>query len=96
MTFTKTRISVFGGRDINKNMYYKTQKLGELLANEGYLVYCGGGKGVMEAIAKGVHNKKGICIGILKGDSLSEMNNYINIPVSVSYTHLTLPTNREV
>ena len=43
-------------------MYYKTQKLGELLANEGYLVYCGGGKGVMEAIAKGVHNKKGICI----------------------------------
>tara|TARA_B100000941_G_C28228655_1_gene410399 strand:- start:37 stop:492 length:456 start_codon:yes stop_codon:yes gene_type:complete len=84
MTFTKTRISVFGGRDINENMYYKTQKLGELLANEGYLVYCGGGKGVMEAIAKGVHNKKGICIGILKGDSLSEMNNYINIPVSTN------------
>ena len=33
MTFTKTRISEFGGRDINENMYYKTQNLGELLAN---------------------------------------------------------------
>ena len=38
MTFSKKRISVFGGRDISNEMYHKTYKLGELLAKEGYLV----------------------------------------------------------
>ena len=84
MTFSKKRISVFGGRDISNEMYHKTYKLGELLAKEGYLVYCGGGRGVMEAIAKGVNKNKGICIVILKGATLSEMNKYINIPVSTN------------
>ena len=58
MTFTKTRISVFGGRDISSEIYDKTYILGGLLAKEGYLVYCGGGQGVMEAIAKGVYKNK--------------------------------------
>ena len=78
------RVSVFGGRDIQSKIYQDTIEIGERLADEGFFIFCGGGKGVMEAIAKGVHNKKGICIGILKGDSLSEMNNYINIPVSTN------------
>ena len=82
MIFSRKRISVFGGRDISSDIYDKTYILGGLLAKEGYLVYCGGGQGVMEAIAKGVYKNKGICIGILKGESLSEMNKYINIPVS--------------
>ena len=82
MTFTKTRISVFGGRDINKNMYYKTQKLGELLANEGYLVYCGGGKGVMEAISKGVKNKNGVVVGILKGEDIVEGNSHLTVSIA--------------
>ena len=73
------RVSVFGGRDIQSEIYQDTIEIGERLADEGFIIFCGGGKGVMEAIAKGVHNKKGICIGILKGDSLSEMNNYINL-----------------
>ncbi len=84
MIFSRKRISVFGGRDISNEIYDKTYILGGLLAKEGYLVYCGGGQGVMEAIAKGVYKNKGICIGILKGESLSEMNKYINIPVSTN------------
>jgi len=84
MIFSRKRISVFGGRDISSEIYDKTYILGGLLAKEGYLVYCGGGQGVMEAIAKGVYKNKGICIGILKGESLSEMNKYINIPVSTN------------
>ena len=84
MIFSRKRISVFGGRDISSEIYDKTYILGGLLAKEGYLGYCGGGQGVMEAIAKGVYKNKGICIGILKGESLSEMNKYINIPVSTN------------
>ena len=74
----KARISVFGGREITKKIYNKTYNLGKLLNANKYLVYCGGGEGVMEAIAKGVNKNKGICIGILKGATLSEMNKYIN------------------
>lgn len=84
MTFSKKRVSIFGGRDISNEIYHKTYILGGLLANEGYLVYCGGGKGVMEAISKGVNKNKGICVGILKGATLSEMNKYITIPVSTN------------
>ena len=84
MTFSKKRVSIFGGRDISNEIYHKTYILGGLLANEGYLVYCGGGKGVMEAISKGVNKNKGICVGILKGPTLSEMNKYITIPVSTN------------
>ena len=54
MIFSRKRISVFGGRDVSNEIHHKAYMLGELLSKEGYLVYCGGGEGVMEAIAKGV------------------------------------------
>ena len=48
------RVSVFGGRNINEDTYKDAVDIGERLAAENYLVYCGGGEGVMEAVAKGV------------------------------------------
>jgi len=50
----RARISVFGGRDITDQVYADTVAIGRLLAENKFLVYCGGGEGVMEAIAKGV------------------------------------------
>jgi len=79
--FNKTRISVFGGRDISEPIYNDAYELGKLLAKEDYLVYCGGGDGVMEAVAKGVDESGGTCVGILKGQTLDEMNEYIHIPM---------------
>ncbi|MBT3479802.1 MAG: TIGR00725 family protein [Candidatus Marinimicrobia bacterium] len=76
------RISVFGGREIDQDTYLDAVEIGTLLAAENYLVYCGGGEGVMEAIAKGVDKCGGTCIGILKGTDKSEANNYIHIPIS--------------
>ncbi|MEE9571598.1 MAG: TIGR00725 family protein [Candidatus Neomarinimicrobiota bacterium] len=75
------RIAVFGGRDIDKDTYNDTVEIGELLANENYLVFCGGGAGVMEAICKGVKIGKGISVGLLKGDNLGESNEYLSIPI---------------
>ena len=80
----KARISVFGGRDITEKIYNKTYNLGKLLNANKYLVYCGGGKGVMEAIAKGVYDDGGQCVGILKGLNTDEMNPYINIPIATN------------
>jgi len=82
--FNKTRISVFGGRDITDSIYNDAYELGQLLAREGYLVYCGGGNGVMEAVSKGIHEGSGTCVGILKGGTLAEMNEFIQIPLATN------------
>ena len=84
MNFSQTRIAVFGGRQISDNIYQKAYKLGGLFAKEGYLVYCGGGKGVMEAVSKGVSDSGGTCVGILKGLMLDEMNDFIKVPVATN------------
>ena len=78
----RARISVFGGRDITKSVYKDTIDIGRRLAKENYLIYCGGGEGVMEAIAKGVNEADGMVVGILKGMDKTEANDYIHIPVS--------------
>ena len=84
MNFSQTRIAVLGGRKISDNIYQKAYKLGCLLAKEGYLVYCGGGKGVMEAISKGVSESGGTCVGILKGLTLDGMNDFIKVPIATN------------
>ncbi len=78
----KGRISVFGGRDITPKVYENSVEIGRLLAREGYLVFCGGGQGVMEAISKGVSEAGGTVIGILKGKELEEGNDYLTIPIA--------------
>ena len=80
--YSNQRISVFGGRDITPDVYEDTLKIGRRLADEGYLVFCGGGAGVMEAIAKGVHDEGGIVVGVLKGQDLEEGNKYLTVPIA--------------
>ena len=48
------RIAVFGGRDITEEIYNDTVEIGRQMAKKNWLVFCGGGEGVMEAIAKGL------------------------------------------
>jgi len=80
--YSNQRISVFGGRDITPDVYEDTLEIGRRLADEGYMVFCGGGAGVMEAIAKGVHDEGGIVIGVLKGQDLEEGNKYLTVPIA--------------
>jgi uncharacterized protein (TIGR00725 family) len=77
----KARIAVFGGRDIDQEVYDDAYEIGKIFAAENYLVYCGGGGGVMEAISKGVNSGDGTTVGILRSDKLSEANQYLTIPV---------------
>ncbi len=80
------RIAVFGGRDITESIYNDTVEIGRQMAKENWLVFCGGGEGVMEAISKGVHEKGGTVIGILKGRELEEGNDIRKI----LYIHIQL------
>ena len=75
------RVSVFGGREITRDIYDETVILGNMLAKEGYTIFCGGGRGVMEAISKGAVKGNGLVIGILKGRNLEEANEFISIPI---------------
>ena len=93
------RIAVFGGRDISKDVYNDTVQIGKLLAEENYLVFCGGGEGVMEAICKGVSLGNGTSIGILKGDNLEEGNKYLTVPILTNMgitRNALLPLNADV
>ncbi|NHZ86479.1 MAG: TIGR00725 family protein [Planctomycetia bacterium] len=93
------RIAVFGGRDIDKDTYNDAVEIGKLLAEENYLVFCGGGEGVMEAICKGVSIGHGISIGILKGDNIKEGNKYLTIPILTNMgitRNALLPLNCDV
>lgn len=95
----KARIAVLGGRDISKEIYEDTIEIGKLLAEEKYLVFCGGGEGVMEAICKGVNIGNGTSIGILKGDNTSEGNKFLTIPILTNMgitRNALLPLNADV
>ncbi len=80
----QVRIAVFGGREIKPEIYAQARELGQLMAKEGWLVYCGGGPGVMEAVCRGVNEKGGTSIGILKGKERGEANPYVTIPVATN------------
>ena len=76
------RIAVFGGRFITEEIYNDTVEIGKRMAEKNWLVFCGGGEGVMEAIAKGVSLGGGTCIGILKDKDFKTGNEYLSIPIS--------------
>ena len=76
------RIAVFGGRFISEEIYNDTVEIGKMMAKKNWLVFCGGGEGVMEAIAKGISLEGGTCIGILKDKDFKTGNEYLSIPIS--------------
>jgi len=58
-------VSVIGAGSATPELAAKAEELGELLADRGCIVVCGGGTGVMEAVARGVKRRGGVSIGIL-------------------------------
>lgn len=62
----KRYATTFGGSEFrpNSEQYSEAERLGQLLANHGYVVKCGGYFGLMEAVCKGVASVGGRSIGI--------------------------------
>ena len=61
-------VSVIGASRATPELAAKAEELGELLAQRGLIVVCGGRDGVMEAVARGVKRGGGVSIGILPED----------------------------
>ena len=58
-------VSVIGASRASAELTAKAEELGELLAQRGLVVVCGGREGVMEAAARGAKKGGGVSIGIL-------------------------------
>lgn len=74
-------IGVIGGSSIDDHLFNEVEMIGQMLASFNVPIVCGGGKGVMEAISKGVKSKGGTTIGILPHGK-DDANQYIDIAIS--------------
>jgi hypothetical protein len=77
----KKRIAVFGGRVSTERLLNEAYKIGQLVAERGALLYCGGMRGVMEEAARGAVEHDGEVVGILPTADVESANPYITIPV---------------
>ncbi len=75
-------ISVIGGHKVEKNIYKFAYEFGKKAAEKGWIIVCGGLGGVMEAVSKGVNEKKGVAIGILPQDNRDKGNEYLSFSIS--------------
>lgn len=62
------QVSVCGPRHCSPEDEAHAFRVGQLLAERGITVICGGGTGVMAAVAAGVRSKNGQVIGVRPGD----------------------------
>jgi uncharacterized protein (TIGR00725 family) len=74
-------ISVIGGSSCSPEEAKLAENVGELLAQRGVIVVCGGLGGVMEAVCRGAKSKGGLTAGILPGQDSSMANPWVDIPV---------------
>ncbi len=70
-------VAVVGGAIADPEEYSIARELGQLLADDGYTVVCGGGTGIMEAVCRGAREGGGHTIGILPGVNPSDANMYV-------------------
>ncbi|MFH1768336.1 MAG: TIGR00725 family protein [Candidatus Omnitrophota bacterium] len=80
-------IAVIGGNTCSKRIYKVGQRTGELIAEQGWILICGGGGGVMEAACFGAKLRGGSTVGILPGRDKGGANQHIDviIPSGLGY-----------
>jgi uncharacterized protein (TIGR00725 family) len=72
------QIAVIGSSrvELGSELGRLAEEVGRLLAEAGVTVVCGGGPGVMEAVARGASRAGGTVVGILPGTDPAEANPY--------------------
>jgi uncharacterized protein (TIGR00725 family) len=74
-------IAVIGNSSCSPEEAKLAETVGELLAEQGVTIICGGLSGVMEAVCRGAKSKGGLTVGILPGQDSSSANPWVDIPV---------------
>jgi len=79
-------ISVIGASDIDKKTEDITIEIGRLLAQNKFIIACGGLSGVMEAVCRGAKEENGLTIGIIPHVEKSMANKYIDIVIPCPFS----------
>lgn len=74
-------IAVIGNSSCSPEEAKLAESVGELLAQSGATIICGGLGGVMEAACRGAKSQGGLTVGILPGQDSSTANPCVDIPV---------------
>jgi len=74
-------IGVIGNSSCSPEEAKLAESVGELLAQQGATIVCGGLGGVMEAVCRGAKSKGGLTVGILPGKNSNMANPWVDIPV---------------
>ena len=83
---------MIGGHKCGKEAAALAERVGEIIAEEGACLVCGGLGGVMECAAKGAKKAGGMTIGIIPGHDKTYANKFIDIviPSDMGYSRNTL------
>ncbi len=80
-------VAVIGGGDADPEVAALAREVGRELARRGAVVLCGGLGGVMEAVARGVQEGGGVCIGILPDPDRARANPYLTYAIPTNLGH---------
>ena len=75
-------IGVIGPRDASTAQLKVAVTVGELLAECGFAVVCGGRQGVMQAVCEGVARNGGVSIGLLPETDPTHANPFVSIALA--------------
>lgn len=80
-------VTIFGGSRCNETAteYRQAHRVGELLAEAGYMICTGGYLGVMEAASRGARERGGRVLGIVMNQFKAEPNRYLTDKVASAH-----------
>jgi uncharacterized protein (TIGR00725 family) len=74
-------IGVIGGRICNDELCQSAYRVGQLIAESGCVLICGGMGGIMECACRGAQENNGVTIGILPMDERPGSNPYLTYSI---------------
>ena len=80
-------ISVIGASEPSPRVEALAEMVGAELAKRGMTVVCGGLGGVMAAACRGAKSAGGATVGILPGDSPTDANPWVDIPICTGLSY---------
>jgi len=83
-----TRISVIGAGECGPDTEAVAERLGLLIARNGFDLVCGGRLGVQLAACRGAKSAGGLTIGLLPGLDFSQANDFVDVPVVTGLGHM--------
>jgi uncharacterized protein (TIGR00725 family) len=75
------RVGVIGSHACGEEVSAIAHRVGQLIAEAGAVLVCGGLGGVMDAASRGARDAGGITVGILPGDDAGAANPGVQIPI---------------